>query len=116
MIGASWIRGQLRERQPSQTTSAAKPPSTAQLTTDEIPSEGGFIGVQSPPSLALAPGRGGVPGFGRGHILRPNAHLPSILPLEQNHSVGHLKPVLIHLEISEHRSQLHPEELLADPV
>ncbi len=31
-----------RERQPSQTTSAAKPPSTAQLT-DEIPSEVGFI-------------------------------------------------------------------------
>lgn len=45
MMGASWISGQPRERQPSQATSAAKPPSSAQLAADEVPSDIDFKGA-----------------------------------------------------------------------
>src|SRR5712692_8145154 len=73
-------------------------------------------GPSPPPSLSLSPGRSGEDDLALREVVGPHDDLLFLLPLERDHLVRGLEPVLIDLVIAEHRARLELEELLAHLV
>src|SRR5712692_8673776 len=66
--------------------------------------------------LASGPGRSGEDDLALREVVGPHNDLLFLLPLERDHLVRGLEPVLIDLVIAEHRARLELEELLAHLV
>src|ERR1700674_809955 len=66
--------------------------------------------------LALSPGRSGEDDLALREVVGPHDDLLFLLPLERDHLVRGLEPVLIDLVVAEHRARLELEELLAHLV
>src|SRR5437667_1692548 len=66
--------------------------------------------------LASGPGRSGEDDLALREVVGPHDDLLFLLPLERDHLVRGLEPVLIDLVVAEHRARLELEELLAHLV